>query len=93
MPSAPKASDVAKEVAIKAAKEVLQKAAIQAAAAVAPYVGIGCLIILGIILAIFLVSILAFLTLYGICDYAPRTMGWVTWWYNMGDLCAIVLNK
>jgi hypothetical protein len=92
MPKAPSASDLAKEIAIKLAKEVAKQAAKTAATAVAPWVGLGCLIIVGIIIAIFLFSAITIMTLYGLCDYAPHTVGWILWWNNMGDLCATIMK-
>jgi len=83
----PDAGNAAKETAAKLAQEALKKAAVAATTAAAPWVGIGCLIIAGLFLIIFLFSVLAILSLYGLCNYAPHTTNWISWWNNMGDIC------
>jgi hypothetical protein len=93
----PKAGDQAKELATKLAKETVKKAVMQAtastAAVVAPYVGIGCLVILGIFLAIFIFSTLSYITLYKICEDTPRVLTWAaSWWYSLPDFCAKILK-
>lgn len=91
------ATDQAKEMAAKLAKEYIKKAAMQATASVvatvAPWVGIGCLVIIGILLIIFIVSTLSYITVYKICEDTPHMLSWAaSWWYDLPDICATILK-
>lgn len=93
----PDAKDLAKEVAVKLAKEAVKKAAMQAAAtaatAAAPWIGAGCLIVVGVIVLLVLFATLSFLTIYSICEHTPSVFAWlVTWWNDLPDICAIIIQ-
>lgn len=65
------AKELAQDVAKFVAKQATQKALMSAGTAVAPYVGIGCLIILGIYLLISISVAVAIILIYNTCNYSP----------------------
>jgi len=71
--------DLAVEAAKMAIKQAAQKALISAASAIAPYVGIGCLIVLGFFLIIIVGCIIFVVLLYTMCNYAPTTIKFASW--------------
>ena len=71
--------DLAVEAAKMAIKQAARKALMSAAATVAPYVGAGCAIILGVFLIVVLACLLASISLYSICNYAPKSLSVLSW--------------
>lgn len=71
--------DVAVEAAKMYARQAAKKALLSAGAAIAPYVGIGCLIVLGLFLFVILVCLLFVMILYATCNYAPTIIKVASW--------------
>lgn len=66
--------DLLAEAAKTAVKQAAKKALVSAAGAVAPYIAIGCLIVLGIVVAIILICVIFVALIYATCNYAPYTI-------------------
>jgi len=71
--------DLAVEAAKMAVKQAAQKALMSAAGAIAPYVGVGCLIVLGVVLFVLAVCVVFVAMLYVTCNDAPNTIKAVGW--------------
>lgn len=71
--------DMLVEAAKMAVKQAAQKALMSAAGAIAPYVGIGCLIVLGVILFVVAVCVIFVVMLYVTCNDAPNTIKFAGW--------------
>lgn len=75
--------DLAIEAAKMVVKQAVQKALVSASVAVAPYVGVGCLIVLGVFLLVLAVCIIFLIVIYATCNEAPTTIKFMSYIANI----------